>query len=99
MFWNDLEHVCFSRSTVSFIKATEPTFSANPAVVPEDRPIETYCSNHARAEEGTQNAISDKYFKYRWNRASARVSKEIIKSMMSSVREKVKHRSQLVAKT
>jgi hypothetical protein len=99
IFWPDLAPIHYSRTTLQWFDDNNITFvpkTANPAAVPEDRPIETYwaqCKRELKNEP--KGAKDDKEFKYRWGRASSRVTKETIKSMMAKVREKVKLRSRM----
>lgn len=99
IFWPDLAPIHYSRAAVQWFEDNDVLLvpkTANPAAVPEDRPIERYwalCKRELKKEP--KAAKTDKDFRYRWKRASSRVSLETIKSMMASVRDKIKSRSQL----
>ena len=71
----------------------------NPAAVLEDRKIETYWVLVKRElKKEPQAAKTDEEFKYRWKRASSRISEETVKALMASVRDKMKFRSQIYKK-
>ena len=98
-FWPDLAPMHYSRATLQFCKDNDinivPTV-ANPPNVPEDRPIETYWKLiKDELKKEPRAAQDDQDFKYRWKRASSRIAEETIKSMMSTVRQKIKFRSQM----
>lgn len=102
LFWPDLAAIHYARSTMQFMNDNGIVFvpkTANPAAVPEDRPIEKYWAMVKRElKKEPKAATDDENFKYRYNRASSRVTEVTIKSLMSDVRGKVKKRSQLTPK-
>ena len=98
-FWPDLAPMHYSRATLQFCKDNDinivPTV-ANQPNVPEDRPIKTYWKLiKDELKKEPRAAQDDQDFKYRWKRASSRIAEETIKSMMSTVRQKIKFRSQM----
>lgn len=102
IFWADLASIHYAKKTLKFLNDNNIMFipkEANPAAVSEDRPIETYWAQIKRElMKEPKAAGTDEEFKYRWNRASNRVSEETVKSMMRHVRQKVKERSKLQPK-
>lgn len=102
IFWPDLAAIHYARSTIQFMNDNEINFvpkSANPAAVPEDRPIEKYWALIKRElKKEPKAATNDKELKYRYQRASSRITEETVKSLMSSVRQKVYERSKLTPK-
>lgn len=99
IFWPDLAPIHYSRSALQWFEDNNIQLvpkTANPASVPEDRPIERYwalCKRELKKEP--KAAVNDKEFKYRWKRASSRVTDETIKSMMATVRQKIKLRARM----
>ena len=99
IFWPDLAPIHYSKTAQQWFVDNDVQVvpkEANPPCVPEDRPIERYwalCKRELKKEP--KAAKNDEEFKYRWKRASARVSEETIKCMMSTVRDKIKLRAQL----
>ena len=94
--WPDLAPIHYSAAALQWFESNNIQVfpkTANPAAVPEDRPIERYwalCKRELKKEP--KAAKDDKEFKYRWDRASERVKSETIKSMMTTVREKIELR-------
>lgn len=99
IFWPDLAPIHYSRASLDWFESNNIQIvpkTANPAAVPEDRPIERYwalCKRELKKEP--KAAKDDKEFQYRWKRASGRVTKGTIQLMMSTVRQKIKSRAQL----
>ena len=99
IFWPDLAPVHYSKTAQQWFVNNNVEVvpkAANPPSIPEDRPIEKYwalCKRELKKEP--KAARNDEDFKYRWNRASSRISEETIKCMMSTVRNKIKSRAQM----
>lgn len=99
VFWPDLVSIHYSVDIIKFMNDNNNDFNSkdmNPAAVPEDRKIETYWALVKRElKKEPKAAKDDKDFKYRWKRASFRVSESTVEALMANVREKVKARSKL----
>ena len=102
IFWQDLAAIYCAKDTVKFMNDHNIVFVSkdrNPAAVTEDRKIENYWALVMRKlKKEPKAARNDQDFKYRWIRASSRVTQQTIKVLMSSVREKVKARSLMIMK-
>lgn len=97
IFWPDLAPIHYSRAALQWFEDNNIQLvpkTANPASVPEDRPIERYWALSKRElKKEPKAATNDKEFKYRWKRASSRVTATTIKTMMATVRQKIKNQA------
>lgn len=102
IFWPDLASIHYAADTVKFMKDNHIDFvpkEMNPAAVPEDRKIETYWALvKSELKKEPKAAKNDEEFKYRWKRASSRVTEDTIKLLMAGVREKIRLRSKMKKK-
>ena len=99
IFWPDLAPIHYVQAARQWFEDHHIQLvpkTANPASVPEDRPIERYWALvKAQLKKKPKAAKDDKEFKYRWKRASSRVTEATIKLMMSTVRQKIKLRARM----
>jgi hypothetical protein len=99
IFWHDLRAINYAPDTDRFMEDKKVDFDPkdmNPAVVPEDKKIESYWNFLMQKLKKTlKTTENNQKFEYRKKRASSRNTKNTIKVLIANVREKVHSRKKL----